>query len=286
MVIYKLSMASWLLIFSSMALLLLSCQQAQSARSDIGIPVDSIPVEIVDTITQEENPLPMDSLNMDVDYLMGKFDPSKHPDFIEIDIRHADQQGRWLRRDVYEAFIRMYEHALRDSIRLQIRSATRNFYAQKKIWEDKWTGVRKVESGENLAETTPDPKERALKILRYSSMPGSSRHHWGTDIDLNSFENSWFEEGEGLDIYNWLTAHAHTYGFCQPYTAGRPYGYFEERWHWSYMPVSVPMTEFARQHLKNEMISGFEGSETATQIDIVNRYVLGIGENCLEGAGQ
>src|SRR5690606_39172936 len=150
---------------------------------------------------------------------------------------------------------------------------TRNFQAQKKIWEDKWSGTRRIESGENLAETTPDPTERARKILRYSSMPGSSRHHWGTDIDINNFENDWFTSGEGLKLYNWMKANAGTYGFCQPYSAGRPYGYLEERWHWSYMPVSAPLTAFAREHLKNEMIDGFLGSETAVSIDIVSRYV-------------
>ena len=38
---------------------------------------------------------------------------------------------------------------------------------------------------------------------------------------------------------------------------------------------------FAREHLKNEMIDGFLGSETAVSIDIVNRYVLGINPDCL-----
>ncbi|HUR31432.1 MAG TPA: M15 family metallopeptidase, partial [Saprospiraceae bacterium] len=165
-------------------------------------------------------------------------------------------------------------------IRLQIRSATRNFNYQKGIWEAKWTGAKLIEGGENLAETTPDHKERALKILRYSAMPGSSRHHWGTDFDLNSFENSWFEEGEGLNIYNWLKKHASEYGFCQPYSAGRQHGYFEERWHWSYMPVSQPLTTLAKEELKNEMIKGFHGSETAGMIDVVKNYVLGINEEC------
>lgn len=215
-----------------------------------------------------------------VNYIMGQFEPALHADFVKIDIAHADREGLYLRADAYEAFKKMYEHALKDSIRLQIRSATRNFNYQKGIWEAKWTGQRLIESGENLAETTPDPKERALKILRYSSMPGTSRHHWGTDIDLNSFENSWFEKGEGLDIYNWLKEHAHEYGFCQPYSAGRPTGYWEERWHWTYMPVSQKLTALAANELKNEMITGFLGSETAVMIDVVNKYVLGIDEEC------
>ena len=215
-----------------------------------------------------------------VEYIMGHFDPATHPDFVKVDLKHADREGLYLRRDTYDAFVKMYEHALKDSIRLQIRSATRNFNYQKGIWEAKWTGVRLIEGGENLAETTPDQKERALKILRYSSMPGTSRHHWGTDIDLNSFENSWFEKGEGLDIYNWLKAHAHEYGFCQPYSAGRPTGDWEERWHWTYMPVSQKLTALAAKELKNEMIQDFLGSETAVMIDVVNKYVLAINEEC------
>ncbi len=254
----------------------IACQKAHSSQQvkTQTIP-DTIPVAIEDTLTSQSL-----LLDIDTDYLMGRFDPSTHADFELIDPVHADRQGMYLRRDAYEAFKAMYAHALQDGLRLQIRSATRNFYAQKSIWEAKWTGQRLIESGENLAETTPDSKERALKILRYSSMPGSSRHHWGTDIDLNSFENSWFEAGEGLNIYKWLQMHAATYGYCQPYTAGRPYGYFEERWHWSFIPVSARLTAYAREHLKNEMISGFEGSEAAPLIDVVKHYVLGINSDC------
>jgi LAS superfamily LD-carboxypeptidase LdcB len=217
----------------------------------------------------------------DVDYIMGHFDPSTHPDFTLVDIKYADREGLYMRKDAYEAFQRMYEAALKDSIHLQIRSATRNFNYQKGIWEAKWTGEKKIEDGENLAETTPDPKERALKILRYSAMPGTSRHHWGTDVDLNSFENSWFEAGVGLDIYNWLKAHGSEFGFCQPYTANRPSGYWEERWHWSYMPVSSGLTKLARKELRNEMIKGFLGSEAASRIDVVRRYVLEINQDCI-----
>jgi D-alanyl-D-alanine carboxypeptidase len=215
-----------------------------------------------------------------IDYVMGRFNPAEHPDFVKIPIEHADKEGMYLRKDAYNAFLKMAAHAKRDGITLQIRSAARNFNAQKGIWEGKWTGTRLLEGGENLAQTTPDPKERALKILRYSSMPGSSRHHWGTDIDLNNLNNSWFAEGEGLRMYEWLVANAAKYGYCQTYTAGRPHGYWEERWHWSYTPVSSKITQYARMNLRNEMIDGFLGSETAGMIDIVKHYVLGINEAC------
>ena len=268
-------------------LFVLSCNgnQAASDTADISVvkqdtpiyPLDTMPVTVVEEIEEDEED---EEEQFTVEYIMGHFVPAAHPQFEVIDIRHADREGLYLRKDVYEAFKKMYNHALNDGIRLQIRSATRNFNYQKGIWEAKWTGEKLIEGGENLAETTPDPKARALKILRYSAMPGTSRHHWGTDIDLNSFDNSWFAEGEGLNIYNWLTIHAAEYGFCQPYSADRQHGYFEERWHWTYMPVSEKLTKLAKEELKNEMIKGFLGSETAVMIDVVKNYVLGINEEC------
>ena len=255
-----------------------ACQPAHSEQNHQPNIADTTSIK-KDTVVTAKAPDTL-AIPLDLEYIMGRFDPAKHPDFVIIPVKYADREGMYLRKDTYAAFLAMYEHALKDGIKLQIRSATRNFYAQKSIWEAKWSGARTIEGGENLAQTTPDPKERALKILRYSSMPGSSRHHWGTDIDLNNLENDWFSEGEGLKMYNWLKAHAHEYGFCQPYSAGRPYGYFEERWHWSYTPVSAKLTAYAKAHLKNNMIDGFLGSESAPMIDIVKHYVLGINQEC------
>jgi len=270
-----------LLVIASIIFSGFACQHGHSEQQ--------VSNNIPDTVIVAEEPAPPAStapvedtltIPLDIQYIMGRFDPAKHPDFILIESKYTDKEGSYLRKDTYRAFVEMYNHALKDGVKLNIRSATRNFYSQKSIWEAKWSGARLIESGENLAQTTPDPKERALKILRYSSMPGSSRHHWGTDIDLNNLENDWFNSGEGLKMYNWLKEHASEHGFCQPYTAGRPYGYFEERWHWSYTPVSAKLTAYARTHLKNEMIDGFLGSESAPMIDIVKHYVLGINEEC------
>lgn len=220
-----------------------------------------------------------------LDYLMGKFDPATHPDFTEIAVGYASRPGMYLRRDAYEAFLKLHAAALQAGIRLQIISAARNFTAQKGIWEAKWTGSRLIENGKNAAQAYPDPVQRALKILEYSSMPGASRHHWGTDIDLNNLSPQFFESGQGKKIHDWLAAHAAEYGFCQPYSpkgVSRPYGYNEEAWHWSYMPVSGKLMALAEQTLKNENITGFAGAETAKEIDVVGKYVLGIHPDCLK----
>jgi zinc D-Ala-D-Ala carboxypeptidase len=206
---------------------------------------------------------------LSVDYLMGKFDPDTHTDFIEIDKKYAVREDMFLRKEAYEAYKKMYAAAEKEGVKLTVVSATRNFKNQKNIWETKW---------QNLI--IKDPTERALKILEFSSMPGSSRHHWGTDIDIVNLSNAYFDKNGGKKIYAWLLKHAAKYGFCQPYTAGRPSGYHEEKWHWTYMPLSKDFTKYAENNLKNEMIKGFIGSETAVSIDIVKNYVLGINKNC------
>jgi LAS superfamily LD-carboxypeptidase LdcB len=219
---------------------------------------------------------------VDLDYIMGKFEPVGHPDFVLIDQRYCSDGGMYLRKETYTAFQKMHAAALEAGITLNIRSATRSFWHQKKIWEAKWNGGRLVD-GKDLSKTITDPAQRALKILEYSAMPGASRHHWGTDIDLNELTNGHFEQGIGLKTYEWLKKNGAKYGFCQPYTAKgekRPAGYNEEKWHWSYKPLSEKFTEIAREQLKDDMIKGFTGAETATKIGIVAKYVLGINQEC------
>ncbi len=216
-------------------------------------------------------------------YITGKFDPAQHPDFVEVADRYTDGDPYLLHRDTYTAFERMHAAALQDGVRLRIVSATRNFERQKQIWEAKWNGQRLLEGTEKANEVYPDPADRARAILRYSSMPGTSRHHWGTDMDLNALNNDYFGEGRGRELYDWLTTHAAEYGFCQPYTAKgpeRPDGYEEERWHWSFLPLATRLTDYAAGNLKDADISGFDGAEAAPRIEVVRNYVLGVSPDC------
>jgi hypothetical protein len=100
---------------------------------------------------------------------------------------------------------------------------------------------------------------------------------------MNSFNNSYFEEGPGLREYQWLTLHAGKYGFCQPYTSkaeGRT-GYEEEKWHWTYLPVSSYLTQYYAENLSDDMLEGFMGAESAGRIGIKEHYVQGISPDCL-----
>lgn len=262
--------------------LITACNSTQPAgeNESLGVVSATEREESNSAVTPQLKTIVTDSFT--VDYIMGKFNPETHPDFATINKKYADESGYRLRKDAYIAFLSMHKAALKDKIDLKILSATRPFDRQKAIWEAKWNGARKVD-GQDLSKTIPDSKERALKILTYSSMPGTSRHHWGTEIDLNSLEPDFFESGHGAKIYEWLAANAGTYGYCQPYSPKgdvRPHGYNEEKWHWSYNPIALKLTKLAEENLKNEMISGFQGAEAAPKIDVVSKYVLGINHEC------
>ena len=258
---------------------LMNCQKSQVRSSNESDPSSQTEQEL-SLIPKKET---TDTSFLNIQYLYGKFDPATHPDFSIIPENMTDRdQTYYLRKDALEAFIKMQEHAQKDGIELLIISATRPFNHQKRIWEAKWFGQRTV-SGMNLSKSIPDPIQRAKKILEYSSMPGTSRHHWGTDIDINALENSYFTSGKGLKEYNWLTENAPQYGYCQVYTKKgeqRPSGYNMEKWHWSYLPVAAALTNFAKEHTKNNQISGFAGDQTAEEIDILGNYILGIAPEC------
>ncbi len=207
-------------------------------------------------------------------YLTGKFNPKTHQGFVEVDSVYANRKGYYLRQEAYEAFKRMHAAARKDNVNLIIRSATRNFKYQSWIWDRKWREKRK---------SFPNTKKRVQNILRFNSMPGTSRHHWGTEIDLNSFKNSWFTYGQGLKLFNWMNANAHKYGYHRPYTAKnaqRPTGYNEEKWHWSYTPLSRLMLRDAQGLLTDEKITGFPGSEHAESLSIVKNYIFGVHPCC------
>jgi D-alanyl-D-alanine carboxypeptidase len=221
---------------------------------------------------------------IDKAHLLGHIDPATDANFCRVDVAYANREGLYLLDEVYGAFVRMHEAARKDGISLVIVSATRSFDAQKRIWEAKWTGARSVD-GRNLAETVSDPIARARIILRYSSMPGTSRHHWGTDIDINSVEHAYFESPAGRKVYAWLAANAGDFGFCQTYSRkgnDRPRGYEEEPWHWSYCPIAKHYLKQYVQKVTYQDIRGFEGSETATRIDVITNYVLAINPKCLQ----
>ncbi len=179
-------------------------------------------------------------------------------------------KGINLRKEAHDAFIEMKKAAYRDGIDLKVVSSYRNFERQRSIWERKYL---KYTDDNNM-----EPLEAIDKIIEYSTIPGTSRHHWGTDIDIvdgnrnvkgDMLVPSKFAEGEPYaDFKKWMDENAKSFDFHLVYTdvPGRR-GFKYEPWHYSYAPISVPMlTEFRRKNimqlLKDE---DFYGSEHFTE---------------------
>ncbi|GCD78499.1 D-alanyl-D-alanine carboxypeptidase [Thermaurantimonas aggregans] len=199
--------------------------------------------------------------------LLGRFDPETHSDFVRIKTEYANHPNHYLRKEVAEAFYKMAQAAQRDGITLTIVSSTRNYARQKTIWENKY---------HKFAGT---PFDRVHRILQYSSMPGTSRHHWGTDFDLNSVDPEYFNTPAGQRVYKWLRENAWKYGFFQPYTSfddTRSSGYFEEKWHWSYKPLADLFLWAYRLMVSYDDIYGFSGAEIAKSLNVIDNYVLSI----------
>ncbi|SFW68403.1 M15 family metallopeptidase [Cellulophaga fucicola] len=151
-----------------------------------------------------------------------------------------------LRKEAYEAFKKMKVAAYSAGIDLKIVSSYRNFRRQEGIWERKYI---KYTDNQNLK-----PLDAIEKIIEYSTIPGTSRHHWGTDIDIiDGYQKtngdvlvpSKFEEGGPFkELKKWMDENANDFGFHLVYTNDKKRrGFKYEPWHYSYAPISKPMLE-------------------------------------------
>lgn len=242
-----------------------SAQQQQNTKSGSERATDTTTTE-----SQEKN-----LRIFSKEELLGKLNPARDTGFVKIEPAYTRKPEIYLRKEVYDAFKKMFEAAKKSGIQLNILSATRNFEAQKNIWENKWIDPKYSHLNE---------KERALQIMKFSSMPGTSRHHWGTDMDFNNLSPSYFETGEGKKIYDWLSKNAGDFGFYQTYTnkANGRTGYEEEKWHWTYLPLSKPMLASYNELITCKDISGFRGSTSAQAVQAIELYVNGIDKSLID----
>jgi hypothetical protein len=208
-------------------------------------------------------------------YLLGHFRPDTTTDFVRLPGRLT--RGRaYLRTEAAEALELMAQAARDDGVRLTIISATRTFRQQRAIWNGKFSGSR-ASRGRNLARELPDSTERCQAILQYSSAPGISRHHWGTDVDLNSINPAYWRTGKGLVALKWLDHNAHKYGFFMAYPPDRDHGYRYEPWHWSYQPLARPLLrDHYHRLVSDEDLDGFLGAGHVRRLPWREWYVNGV----------
>ena len=160
--------------------------------------------------------------------------------------------GLQLGSDAYAAFKVLEKAGRVQGFDIKIASAFRSFERQRYIWDAKARGLRATldDYGCELDLKVLSPKERVLAILRWSALPGASRHHWGTDFDI--YDAAALKKGEELQLtvdetesdgpfypmYQWLDEYlADNEYFFRPYVRDLG-GVAREPWHLSYKPLA------------------------------------------------
>jgi len=162
---------------------------------------------------------------------------------------------RPVHRDIVAPWRSLVAEARAAGFDLAIASGYRNYQRQLQIWNAKACGERAVVDLEGipLDINALDEWQLVQAILRWSALPGASRHHWGTDIDvydraavpadyqlqLSAAEAA--DTGPFGALHRWLDQRIEAgtaFGFFRPYAHDRG-GIAPERWHLSYAPLAV-----------------------------------------------
>lgn len=198
------------------------------------------------------------------DDLMGKSSPVLYGD------------GYKLQKEAYDSFMKMKAAALKEGISIKVVSSYRNYAHQNRIWDRKY----KKFIAQGLS-----PLQSVKKIIEYSTIPGTSRHHWATDLDIvdgnarqpkgllleKNFENN----GPFCKLKEWMDNNANSYGFYLVYTSEESRkGFKYEPWHYSYAPLSIPMLKaYQKLNIKAELQKmNLSGSQYFTE-EFIQQYI-------------
>ena len=167
----------------------------------------------------------------------------------EVPFKLADFQGVPVHQDLLLPLDSLVLDATSAGFDLAVASGFRSVERQCQIWNAKALGLRPVldDTGVPLEVGRLDPEALMFAILRWSALPGTSRHHWGTDIDV--FDLAALQTGQSLQLtlaecqgpfapfHQWLDAKLAEPDaqFFRPYKA--PFGgVAPEPWHLSFAP--------------------------------------------------
>jgi LAS superfamily LD-carboxypeptidase LdcB len=207
----------------------------------------------------------------------------------------ADDGNKLIHENAIEAFRTLQLACDHLDIDCKIVSAYRSFSHQMSIWERKWRGELPIRDHRgNLLDSkalTPDQKIDA--IMTWSALPGASRHHWGTDIDVYDrasvkavnwdfqlVPEEYMDNGPCAALSEFLDNQLEKFEFRRPY---RQYvgGISAEPWHISYVPVakdfeSAFTPDRYHRFLKSVTFSGIENILSRFD-ELFERYILNKG---------
>ncbi len=176
-------------------------------------------------------------------------------------------------------------------IELYVVSAFRDFNRQRAIWSAKFTGQRPLLDRSGAGINRAKLYESALidAILIWSALPGASRHHWGSDIDVldaaarapgaraQLVPAEYAVGGRFERLNGWLDSNMGRFGFFRPYATFRG-GVQPEPWHLSYAEVALPALQVLSLDVLREALeeADMPGRQTVLERlpELYERYVL------------
>ena len=167
---------------------------------------------------------------------------------------NAGDGGVLIHPDVLDAFQLLRSDAEKEGFDLRIRSGFRSFDGQLAIWNRKVRGELAVldDHSKKIPVDTVHKRDLLCYILRWSALPGASRHHWGTEIDYYAYNgftvgghielvpDEYRDGGPCADADRWLNAfiaEKMAHSFFKPYGRDRG-GVHPEPWHLSWAPLA------------------------------------------------
>lgn len=172
-------------------------------------------------------------------------------------------------RQILAPLLFLAERAASAGFIFKVASSYRSFERQLLIWNNKARGLRPVlnDAGEILDINSLPERDKVFAILRWSALPGASRHHWGTDVDVYGgaqidpdyqLQLTVAEtQGDGpyAEFHHWLNdelAQGNS-DFFRPYAQDRG-GIAPEPWHLSYAPLATIFSrEFTQDLLRGQL---------------------------------
>ncbi|MBA5629691.1 M15 family metallopeptidase [Moheibacter lacus] len=180
-----------------------------------------------------------------------------------------------LRNEAFLQFNMMRIAAKESGFNIHVISSYRSYTHQNGIWERKYKNYR----NQGLSH-----EKTIAKIIEYSTIPGTSRHHWGTDLDIidatkgipsNPLSEVHFNEGGRMRKFKlWLDQNTENFGFYLVYTNDpNRKGFAYEPWHFTYKPIATRMLKEYKELDIKKILQGNKlmGSENFTD-EFVEKY--------------
>ena len=167
-------------------------------------------------------------------------------------IEQIEEPRAALHRQAVAPFRALRAAAAKEGLDVMPFSAFRDFRQQVEIWNRKFRGERPLYDRDGKVRDYSALSEREIvdAILVWSAVPGASRHHWGSEIDI--YDRAALPEGYRVDLLpqeyvrggvferlaQWLNENLERFEFFRPYDQDRG-GVYPEPWHISYAPVAM-----------------------------------------------